>query len=291
MKMNKTSRRIIKSLLASAVLSLFHSESKAEVPALPSLDDFGNSNAEELDIMKQKVFKHVIKLKPDGTMIGVDSHRSHSSHRSHASHRSSRSGHSSHYSSSHYSSSHYSSSSGTASGLYSTPKPAAKTYKTYSLGDRTLKRGLYGKDVNELVSKLQSNYYLRNDFSATQSDYYLFNQDVERAVKQFQKDAKIKETGIVGETELSLLGTWNSSKSTLVLGVRDLKQNDSGADVLALIELLNKAGFPPEPEKLDGNKYNEEVRKAVKTFQAFAGLEVTGIADRTTIERLKASAK
>ena len=72
MKMNKTSRRIIKSLLASAVLSLFHSESKAEVPILPSLDDLGNSNAEELDIMKQKVFKHVIKLKPDGTMIGVE---------------------------------------------------------------------------------------------------------------------------------------------------------------------------------------------------------------------------
>ena len=285
MKMNKTSRRIIKSLLASAVLSLFHSESKAEVPILPSLDDLGNSNAEELDIMKQKVFKHVIKLKPDGTMIGVDSHRSHSSHRS------SRSGHSSHYSSSHYSSSHYSSSSGTASGLYSTPKPAAKTYKTYSLGDRTLKRGLYGKDVNELVSKLQSNYYLRNDFSATQSDYYLFNQDVERAVKQFQKDAKIKETGAVGETEVSLLGSWSSSKSTLVLGVRDLKQNDSGSDVLELIELLNKAGFPPEPDKLDGNKYNEEVRKAVKTFQAFAGLEVTGIADKATIEKLKASAK
>ena len=191
----------------------------------------------------------------------------------------------------HYSSSHYSSSSGTASGLYSTPKPVAKTYKTYSLGDRTLKKGLYGKDVNELVSKLQSNHYLRSDFSATQSDYYLFNQDVERAVRQFQKDAKIKETGVVGDTEVTALNTWNGNNSTLVLGVRDLKQNDSGTDVLDLIQLLNKAGFPPEPEKLEGNKYNEEVRKAVKTFQAFAGLTVTGIADLTTIEKLKTTAK
>ena len=58
-----------------------------------------------------------------------------------------------------------------------------------------------------------------------------------------------------------------------------------------MIELLNKAGFPPNPERLDGAKFNEEVEKAVKTFQAFSGLGVSGIADKATIEKLKLIAK
>ncbi len=282
--MNRTSKRIIKSILASAVLSLFHSQSKANVPTPPSLDDIGDNDAERIDVMKQRVFKNVIKLKPDGNLISIASHESHSSHSSHQSHSSHRSG-SGHYSS-HYSSTHIRS-----SGIYTAPKPAPKTYKTYSLGDRTLKKGLYGKDVNELVQKLQNYYYLRSDFSASKSDYYLFDQEVEKAVKQFQKDAKLKETGIIGSAEITALGSWNGAYSTKVLGVRDLILNIHGNDVLDLIELLNKAGFPPNPEKLEGDRYNEEVRKAVKTFQAFAGLAVTGIADKATIEKLKASAK
>ena len=286
--MNNTSKKIIKSLLASAVLSLFHSQSEAEVPTPPLLEKLGEKDAERIDVMKQRVFKNVIKLKPDGNLISIASHESHSSHQSHQSHSSHRSS-SSHYSS-HYSSTHIRSS-GTVSGLYSKPKPTPKTYKTYALGDRTLKRGLYGKDVNELVTKLQDFYYLRTDFSATQSDYYLFDKDVEIAVKRFQKDAKLKETGIVDSAEIKALGAWNGAYSTKVLGVRDLVLNICGTDVLDLIGLLNKAGFPPNPEKLEGDKYNEEVKKAVKTFQAFSGLNVTGKADLVTIEKLKSSAK
>ena len=54
--MNKASKRIIKSLLASAVLSLFHSQSKADVPTPPSLEDLDDNDTERIDVMKQRVF-------------------------------------------------------------------------------------------------------------------------------------------------------------------------------------------------------------------------------------------
>lgn len=148
--------------------------------------------------------------------------------------------------------------------------------------------GLYGNDVNQLVNLLQEKYYLRSDFSATQSGYSLFDDEVEEAVKQFQKDAKLTVNGIMDLASIKALKSWDGANSTKKLGIRELKLNDSGTDVLELIELLNKAGFPPDPKKLDGNKFNDEVEKAVKAFQMSI---VSGVADAETINMLKSAAK
>jgi peptidoglycan hydrolase-like protein with peptidoglycan-binding domain len=148
--------------------------------------------------------------------------------------------------------------------------------------------GLYGKDVNQLVALLQEKYYLRKDFSTTQSNFFLFDDEVEAAVIQFQRDAKIKDNGIMDLANTKALRSWDAENSTKALGIRELKINDRGTDVLELIELLNKAGFPPDPEKLEGDKYNEEVEKAVKAFQMSI---VSGIADTETITQLKSASK
>lgn len=148
--------------------------------------------------------------------------------------------------------------------------------------------GFYGNDVNQLVAILQEKYYLRMDFSAKQSDYYLFDEEVESAVKQFQKDAKLKENGIMDQAAIKLLKSWDENNSTKALGIRELKVNDRGTDVLELIALLSKAGFPPDPDKLEGDKYNEEVERAVKEFQKSI---VSGVADTETLNKLKAAAK
>ncbi|MCQ2279922.1 MAG: peptidoglycan-binding protein [Bacteroidales bacterium] len=77
------------------------------------------------------------------------------------------------------------------------------------------------------------------------------------------------------------------------LGNRSLTVGDSGNDVYELVKLLEKAGCPPNPKLLEdkGRKYTTDVAMAVKVFQAFAGLSVTGIADIDTINKLKSSAK
>jgi hypothetical protein len=63
---------------------------------------------------------------------------------------------------------------------------------------------------------------------------------------------------------------------------RLLVEGDSGPDVAALQNRLTRLGFPVEPDGVFG----ELVRKAVESFQAAAGLPVTGAADRPTLAAL-----
>ena len=99
--------------------------------------------------------------------------------------------------------------------MYSAPK---KTFKTYTLGDRTLKKGLYGADVDELVRKLINYQYLRSDGLKRQSGYYLFDNQVEQAVKYFQEDASLTVNGVVDSSTENALLVWSSSCCSL-LGV------------------------------------------------------------------------
>ena len=81
-----------------------------------------------------------------------------------------------------------------------------------------------------------------------------------------------------------------------MLGIRTLAYNAdspvSGADVAELIELLNKAGFPPNQKKLkySGGKavFTKDIETAVRLFQAYNGLTVNGNVDETTLDKLKA---
>lgn len=90
------------------------------------------------------------------------------------------------------------------------------------------------------------------------------------AVKKFQADYSLKETGIVdGETEALLMNA----------EYRELTTNDSGDDVKRLQEELQTLGY--YNGKLSGN-YLEGTTAAIKSFQEKNNLKSTGTADIET---------
>ena len=213
-----------------------------------------------------------------------------SGHRSHYSHYSSYGGGSSHYSSS--------SSSRSSSSSYSKPKP--KTAGDYSIGDRTLKTGIHGSDVTSLTGYLATALYINRFWIKQKEGYSLYDATIASAVKHFQKDAGLPQTGVADQTTINKLKSWDNSKTTVILGTRELSYSetstDKGTDVTELVNLLTKAGFAPDPKKIvmtsDGRtEFTKDIATAVRFFQAYNSLSVTGRADEATIKKLKAKAQ
>lgn len=284
--MNKSSKKIIKSLLLSAAFTLLHGQNaNAESkPALSLSFDGLDDNNQELQKGKNPILNNVYKILRNGDVSLIAAHRSHSSHRSHRSHSSHRSG------SSHYS--HSSSSYSGGSTTYTAPK---KTPATYSIGDRTLKQGVHGADVNQLVSYLISNFYINESLLKKNGEYYIYDSNVVEAVKHFQKDAKMEVTGHADYSTYSQLKSWDSDNTTITLGIREVKIGTSGYDVDELIKMLTTAGFAPDPQKLHKVKqhyeFTEDIMMAVKMFQAYNKMEATGLVDDKTIKKLKKFSK
>lgn len=69
----------------------------------------------------------------------------------------------------------------------------------YEFGSRILHRGMRGNDVKELQTKLQSLGYEVGPIDG------IFGPLTEKAVKQFQKDNRIKVDGIVGPQTYDML--------------------------------------------------------------------------------------
>lgn len=177
--------------------------------------------------------------------------------------------------------------------MYSAPK--AKTPGDYSIGDRTIKVGTYGSDVDKLSSLLISKNYFKSKSLTQKSGYALYDSKMSSAIKHFQKDAGMNVTGNADNATLVALQTWDESKTTIELGFRDITNGVSGYDVTTLLKLLTAAGYAPDPNKVEyknGNAvFNEEIVTALKMFQAYNKLDVTGIPDTPTIAKLKATKK
>jgi peptidoglycan hydrolase-like protein with peptidoglycan-binding domain len=69
----------------------------------------------------------------------------------------------------------------------------------YEFGSRILRRSMRGNDVKELQTKLQSLGYDVGPIDG------IFGPLTERAVKQFQKDNRLKVDGIVGPQTYDML--------------------------------------------------------------------------------------
>lgn len=303
--MKNKAKKIIRNILIGAVASIYNSDAQAaDNSAKPLFEGLNGDDKESaVSALKNKIIRNVLQIKKNGDTKLIAGHRSHMSHRSggggggghysHASHYSGYGGGSSRHSSH---SSHSSSSYGTT---YSAPKPAPKTYKTYDLGDRTLKSGLYGNDVSKLTSLLVSKKYMSSSWITMQNGYSIYNARVISAVKRFQKDAGKAQDGVMTSSLATTLENWDESKTTLVLGIRILGYNEAaelaGNDVNELIALLRNAGFPPDPSKLkyNGSKavFTKDIETAVKLFQAYNGLTPDGKVDETTISKLRTIAK
>lgn len=303
--MKDKSKKIIKTLLLSATVALFHGSAKADLRKSLSLDldlGLGNGGASpEVSKGKQPIVKDVYKILRSGEAKLIAGHRSHSSHRSsgggHYSHSSSSShrSHSSHSSSSggsHYSHSSSSYDSNSRSSVYT---PPAKTAGDYSLGDRTLSSGIHGSDVDELVPYLVRYYYLKDGVVSKKGGYYVYDSNVVNAVKHFQKDAGLTQDGKLTANVLSELKSWSASKTTIPLGFRALSTSDgtSGFDVDELVNLLIKARYSPNPALLKkiGSHYvfTTDIITAVKVFQAYNGITPNGDVNSTTITKLKSA--
>lgn len=298
--MKSKTKNIIRNILLGAIASLYNTNAQASdcssEPLLEGLSDKDKQDA--VGALKNKIIRNVLQIKKNGDTKMIAGHRSHMSHRSGGGGGGGHYSHASHYSSygSGGNSRHSSHSSHSSSTTYSAPRPAPKTY---NLGDRTLKSGLYGNDVSKLTALLVSKNYLNSSWITMQNGYPIYNSAVVSAVKRFQKDAGKAQDGVMTASLASELESWDASKSTLVLGIRNIQYNSSidlsGNDVNELIALLRSAGFPPDPSKLKyvGNKaiFTEDIETAVKLFQAYNGLTPDGLVDETTINKLKAKAR
>lgn len=300
--MKSSAKNKIKALLLSAAAALLPTHAQAE-EATTFMPDLGNNDYffGETNRSWGKVFKNVAKLDKNGDVKYIASHRSHMSHRSGGGgggygHRS----HYSHYSSYGGGSSHYSSSSSSrrSSSSYSKPKP--KTAGDYSIGDRTLKTSIHGSDVTSLTGYLATGLYINRSWIKEKEGYALYDATIASAVKHFQKDAGLPQTGVADQTTINKLKSWDNSKTTVILGTRELSYSetstDKGTDVTELVNLLTKAGFAPDPKKIvmtsDGRtEFTKDISTAVRFFQAYNNLSVTGRADEATIKALIAKAQ
>lgn len=301
--MKDKAKKIIRNLLVGAVASLFSSQAQAETPILPMLDGLaGEDKNDAVRALKNKIFHNVLRMTAKGDTKLIAEHYSHSSHRSHMSHRSGSGGHyshASHYSGyggtrSHSSHSSHSSSSYVPSRSSTTPSKPKKTYIDYVVGDRTIGLGTYGSDVQQITDLLVSKNYMNTRWLTYKKGYPIYDARVISAIKRFQKDAGLAQNGKISNLLLSSLQSWDESKTTLLLGIRTLayiaKSPMSGDDVAELIARLKKAGFPPNPKKMEYSKgkavFTKDVETAVRLFQAYNGLSVTGNVDNTTLAKL-----
>ena len=298
--MKDKAKSIIQNILIGAIAAIYHTDAQAveNFSSQPRALNEGDKN-DAVSILKRKISKNVLRITKNGDTKLIAGHRSHMSHRSGGGGSGGHYSHASHYSSYGGGSSHSSHSSHSSSSYAPKPTPIPKTYKTYSLGDRTITAGVYGSDVSELASLLVKKNYINSSWITMRKGYPIYNNRIIDAVKRFQKDAGKKQDGIVTVALVNDLKAWNEHKSTLILGIRDLSYNSStasfGNDINELIALLRRAGFPPNPAKLEYKNgmavFTQDVGIAVKMFQAYNGLQPTGCANAETIAKLKSKAK
>jgi len=135
------------------------------------------------------------------------SHRSHRSHSSHRSHYSSYSG------GGGSNSSNPSNNSGNSgirpnynSNSNSGERNTGTTSTALQLGARTLKKGMSGTDVTELVNVLLRKKYLKMDNGSSQvTGSFAFDEIIEDAVKKFQSDNGLISDGVCSSTTIYYL--------------------------------------------------------------------------------------
>lgn len=306
--MKRNFNKIIKRIMLAATTSLLASNSSANVHNIkPILDSSGNSPS--IDVSKKdKIIKGLFKLQKTGNAKLIAGHRSHSSHRSHRS-SSSGGGYSTpktttkkSSSSKSGTSSNKSSSSSSSSPTISTTSPStvltpSSSYTSSSpskLGDRYIKYLGQGMDVNDMVEKLLKKGYLKDTGKILKgSNEYYFDEYVQSAFNQFQKDAGLTITEGASIEDQNMLAKWELMNSQLKLGDREIKNInvDFGPDVAELIDILIIRGYEIDKDSILTFEtqpfYTITVKELIKDFQEKNGIEVTGIVDSLTIEKLK----
>lgn len=203
---------LIKGIFLASLASLPGSNISASTPPIidATIDDQHISQDNAKPDLSRKL---ILKMNSDNSYL-LAGHRSHRSHSSHRSHYSSRSGGSSSYKPSYRSSGSSNSTSypATSNGSSSTQT----TTNIFKLGDRILKKGMNGHDVTELRNILVKKEYLKlkpNELLIL-SGKLLFDDDIEKAVIEFQKKHSLTSDGIVGTITVYYLKIKDDKNST-----------------------------------------------------------------------------
>lgn len=138
----------------------------------------------------------------------------------------------------------------------------------------TLKLGSKGPEVIELQEKLVEEGYLNKKYL---TGYY--GPNTVEAVKKYQKDNGIKQTGMVAELTIESLFNKKNLDTSLVL-----KNGDEGANVKLLQSALAEMGYL-DKDKITGY-FGDVTESAVKKFQKDNGISQTGKAAKQTIEKI-----
>ncbi len=280
--MKSEAAKVIKSIMATAALALFHSgaDAAATADAAPGSGEDGRIIPD--DSRRPRIDRNVYKVMRDGGTKLIAAHRSHSSHRSH---RSSSGGHTR----------------GRNTGKRTRVTPAAlytpATETDWKLGERALGQGMRGTDVDRLVAYLTRYYYLHDGDAAEADGRCVYNAAVVEAVRHFQRDAGYVPDGKCTGAMVQRLKEWDPDRTTIALGFRPLTVAGkmSGYDVDCLIDKLISAGCSPDKTKLckQGRHYvfTDDVLTALKVFQATHGLRPTGELDEPTLKKLSSVKK
>tara|TARA_R110002167_G_scaffold134051_7_gene319391 strand:+ start:10903 stop:11493 length:591 start_codon:yes stop_codon:yes gene_type:complete len=149
----------------------------------------------ESNVNKKIDFTPKLILKINNNRLSFMSHRSHRSHSSHRSHYSSSSGSSGTPSSKQ--------NSGIKPNFLEKPKAISPVLQ---LGSRTLKLGMKGTDVTELINiLLQKKYLVLEDGGTNVTGIYEYDQTIEDTIKRFQEDNGITVDGICAATTIYYL--------------------------------------------------------------------------------------
>ncbi len=173
---------------------------------------------------------------------------------------------------------------------------------TQSYPGYALKLGSSGANVAFVQNELN---YVHRSYSTIPKIVAVdgkFGKDTEDSVKEFQKIFQLQQDGIVGKgtwykllyiySAVRKLATLHSEGEKLGSAPKDfqrtLKLGDSGKDVnIVQFYINNIANFNPSvPSVPMSSTYDPETVDAVKAFQKYSGLTVTGELDRETFDRL-----
>jgi peptidoglycan hydrolase-like protein with peptidoglycan-binding domain len=173
------------------------------------------------------------------------------------------------------------------------PAAVAKSpTKASHLGDRTLRAGATGADVQELQQALgQAGFKVKTDGK--------FGTGTLRAVKRFQRASRLKPTGTVDKRTVAALKRALRGASANVNGGYDpdnpdtghhslgdripVKSGMSGHDIRVLQDFLTRAGFKVT---VDG-EFGASTEKAVEKFETAQNRTVDGIMDAGDIDALR----
>lgn len=293
--MKKSLSDLIKGVIASSVAAIAGTHGADAAPAYTFKDAQSDATKEaNAEVKKDLSYKLLLTMNADESYM-LSGHRSHSSHSSHRSHSSGSShySHSSHSSSSHYSSSHYSSSTTTATkpstSSSSSSSSIMSTYKSsgsYTIGDRPIKKDLYGSDVKTASDYLVKLGYLNEDkISKNSSGYVVCDDAFVEAISSFEKDNSMAVDGALSILELSTLKSIAAEFKNL--GDRELTVGMKGTDVAQMKNLLiEKKYIEAEPVKV-AILFDDELLGYLNRFLEDIGLDWEGKVDSQMVYFLK----